>query len=353
LSRVPHSERSLPNRRIGATLLLVLTCLVATWHVGTSASADGNTSNGNVSDNSIGIRLLDAPVSRRDDPRAQVYIVDFVAPGTTVKRRVLITNNSATPRRVDVFAGAASIDNNEFDALSGRATNELTSWISTGRNTIDMPARGTATVLVTIAVPRTAASGERYGVIWAETSAPMADASTVTMVSRVGVRLYLDVGTGGEPASSFVISDLTPARAPDGQPEVRATVRNNGGRALDMAGDLSLSNGPGSLNAGPFPATLGLTLLPGHTGTVQVLLDKRLPDGPWQVRLTLRSGAIEQTVTATMTFPTTANTIGQAVVLDGSVGSHLFVIVSLAVLLGAMAVLLILAARRWLVVRRG
>ena len=49
---------------------------------------------------------------------------------------------------------------------------------------------------------------------------------------------------------------------------------------VDMTGSLSLSNGPGSLNAGPFPARLGTTLGINDTGRVTVPLDKRLPDGP-------------------------------------------------------------------------
>jgi hypothetical protein len=34
-----------------------------------------------------------------------------------------------------------------------------------------------------------------------------------------------------------------------------------------------------------------------------VLLDPRLPDGPWQAHLTLTSGVTRQEVTATITFP--------------------------------------------------
>lgn len=298
----------------------------------------------NTSDNSIGIRLLDAPVNRRDDPRAQVYIVDFLPPGSTIQRRVLISNSSRTSRHVEVFAGAASIDNNMFDALSGVAKNELTSWSSVDRNAVDIAAGGTATVMVTIAVPRIASAGERYAVIWAQTSAPADPSANVTMVSRVGIRIYLDVGTGGEPPSSFGISGLTAARTKDGQPEVLATVRNTGGRALDMAGQLSLSDGPGSLNAGPFPATMGTTLLPDHTGTVQVLLDRRLPAGPWKVQLRLVSGAIERTVTATLTFPGAIDTVGETVIPGSGVGTVL--LIGLAVVLAVAVVWVFLTAWR-------
>jgi hypothetical protein len=292
----------------------------------------------NTSDQRIGIRLLDAPISRHDDPRAQVYVVDFLAPGTTIKRRVLITNGSSTMQHVAVFPGAASIDNNMFDAMSGIATNELTSWTSVDRSTVDIPAGRSTEVLVTIAVPRVASVGERFGVIWAQTTAATNTGSQIMMVSRVGVRIYLDVGTGGEPPSSFEITSLAAARTKDGQPEVLATVRNTGGRTLDMAGQLSLSDGPGGLSAGPFPATVGTTLLPGRTGKVEVLFDKRLPAGPWKVRLKLVSGAIERTVVATLTFPRAANSTSETVTLEtsGGVDSGLLIGVGVA-LVAALA----------------
>lgn len=82
-----------------------------------------------------------------------------------------------------------------------------------------------------------------------------------------------------------------------------AQVRNSGGRALEMSGSLTISDGPGGLRAGPYPATLGTTLATGQTSPVSVVLDKQLPSGPWKVRLSLQSGMIKRTVTTTLTFP--------------------------------------------------
>ena len=161
------------------------------------------------------------------------------------------------------------------------------------------------TATVTITVPRDAAPGEQYGVVWAEArSAPIAGGG-VTQVSRVGIRLYLSVGPGGPPAADFTIDSLTAKRSPDGRPTVLASVHNTGGRALDMNGTLRLSAGPGGLSAGPFPATLGTTLAIGDTEPVTIALDKRLPAGPWDARITLRSGLLERSARATITFPDT------------------------------------------------
>jgi hypothetical protein len=159
------------------------------------------------------------------------------------------------------------------------------------------------TATVSITVPRDAAPGERYGVVWAEVrSAPTADAGLV-QVSRVGIRLYISVGPGGPPAADFTIESLTAERTSDGRPLVRATVHNTGGRALDMYGTLRLSSGPGGLSAGPFPVTLGITLAIGETERVTTALDPQLPAGPWDARITLHSGLVERTARGTITFP--------------------------------------------------
>jgi hypothetical protein len=169
----------------------------------------------------------------------------------------------------------------------------------------EVPAGGRVTATVTITVPRDAAPGEQYGVVWAEARSAPAAGGGVIQVGRVGIRPYISVGPGGPPAADFTITSLTAQRAPDGRPTVRATVHNTGGRALDMTGTLQLLGGPGGLNAGPFPATLGTTLAIGDTAPVTIALDKRLPTGPWDARITLRSGLLERSARATITVPHT------------------------------------------------
>jgi len=155
--------------------------------------------------------------------------------------------------------------------------------------------------MVTIAVPGTAAEGERYAVVWAQTTV-VSGAANVIETSRLGVRVYLDIGPGGEPVSSFDITELTADRTPDGTPRVTAQVHNTGARALDITGTLTLSDGPGSASAGPFRVTAATTLAPGQSGPVTVNLERGLADGPWQAHLTLTSGVTRQEVSATITF---------------------------------------------------
>jgi hypothetical protein len=251
----------------------------------------------------IGIKLLDAPINRRDDPRANRYIIDFLPPGSVISRRVEISNSSDDAKSVEVYAGAADIRDAKFTVTDDRTPNELSSWISFDRSRVDLPGQSATTVLATITVPANAAGGEQYAAIWAQVAAPRGAPGTVRMVNRVGVRIYLSVGPGGEPRSDFEIENLTPARTPDGRPEILAQVHNTGGRAVDVSGSLTLSDGPGALSAGPFQVSAGRTIEPAGTAQVSVLLDQNLPVGPWKAELSLTSGLINRTATAVITFP--------------------------------------------------
>jgi hypothetical protein len=160
-----------------------------------------------------------------------------------------------------------------------------------------------AVVLATIVVPAAASAGERYAVIWASMAAPPGRAGNVGQINRIGIRIYLDIGPGGEPRSDFTIGKVVPSRSPAGDPSLAATVTNTGGRALDMEGAANVSDGPASQRAGPFPVTGSVTLAPGETGTVIVLFPRALPNGPWTVLLVLRSGTVSHSLTARITFP--------------------------------------------------
>ncbi|WP_329009147.1 hypothetical protein OG271_24120 [Micromonospora rifamycinica] len=78
-----------------------------------------------------------------------------------------------------------------------------------------------------------------------------------------------------------------------GTPVVTAEVRNTG--------QLRLTDGPGGLSVGPVRAEAD-TLALGATTTVRVLLDPRLPDGPWNARLDFASGWTRRTATGTVSF---------------------------------------------------
>ncbi|MBX6381510.1 MAG: hypothetical protein IRZ07_00845 [Microbispora sp.] len=296
---------------------------------------------------SIGIRLLEASSNRRDDPRARLYIVDHINPGTTISRRFEITNTSGAPQRVTLFPGAAEIRDNAFMPSADRDANELASWVSIDRPNVVVPPYGRIPLRATISVPPNASRGERYGGIWAEVASPrrLPDGRPgIQTINRVGIRIYLDVGPGGDPPSDFEIVSLTPGRTPSGLPQVRATVRNTGERALDLVGRMWLSDGPSGLSAGPIPAQVGTTLAPGGTAPVAVVLGETLPDGPWRVKLELSSGRVHRTVTGTLTFPPRPASWGRDALIDSALPWFIGVIA--AAILAVTALMALLVRRR-------
>lgn len=259
----------------------------------------------------LGVRLLDAPTARENDPRARAYIIDQVRPGATFVRHVEVTNGDPGPMDVLVYPTTATIEGGSFTFGGRGQPGEVPQWVSVAPTALHLASGGRATVTVTVAVPHDAPSGEVYGGIVAER--PAQPGRGITVALRAGIRLYLSVGAGGEPRSDFVIDSLTAARDRTGAPYVLAQVRNTGGRALDLSGTLKLTGGPGGLSAGPFRADAGTTLGLGQSEPVTVPLDRAIPAGPWTATLDMQSGLLRRRATATITFPATAGTTSAAV----------------------------------------
>jgi hypothetical protein len=288
---------------------------------------------------SIGIRLVDVPADSRD-PLARSYIVDRLVPGTSIRRRVEISNSTPSTTDAAVYPAAATLRRGRFSFAPGHSRNELSSWTSVSRRVLRLSPGAKAIETVTINVPEDASSGERYAVIWAEVSEPAPPAGGVTLVNRVGVRMYVSIGPGGAPSSNFAIGALTAERSETGKPRVVAKVHNTGRRTLDISGNLTLSKGPGGLRAGPFPVRLGTALAPGDSAPATVRLDKRLPRGPWRAEMRLRSGRLQRVAVATITFRRQAVAAKPPIAKDDSAGSrHLILVVTLLLLALAALVL--------------
>jgi hypothetical protein len=245
------------------------------------------------------LRLLAARADRPPDGH------HWPAPGTAAGRRAVVRRLlAAGPVRFTVYPDAAYIANDLFTGYAGGTANELTGWISVQHPTVTLAAGASALDMITIKVPAGATRGEHYGVIWVQQTA-QARAATgfgVIEVSRVGIRVYLAVGKGGAPPTSFAITSITASRSASGQPSLIAHVDNTGGRAVDLDGSARLADGPGNSNAGPFPAQKIITLAPGQTGNITFTPPKSLPTGSWRVTIYLVSGITTATATAAIQF---------------------------------------------------
>ena len=253
---------------------------------------------------SFGTRLVQVPVSEAHDQRALEYIIDDLTPGTVISRQILIANNEHQVSHFTVYPGAARIQNGSFTGEAGQTPNELTTWISVQHGKVTVGPEQSVKDLVTIRVPRIATRGEHYGVIWvqqvsvARTSSGMA----VKEVNRVGIRIYLAIGQGGALPTKFAIGAIAGHRSPSGKAVLTASVRNTGGRAVDLSGTARLTNGPGGTSAGPFKSQKVVTIAPGQSGTMTFVGGKQLPSGPWQATVTMISGITKVSASATIDF---------------------------------------------------
>ncbi|MEU8247205.1 peptidase [Nonomuraea sp. NPDC048916] len=311
----------------------------ATLHTDVAAAATTSHTRGN----GIGIRLVDAPLQARADSRARRYIVDHLKPGSAIHRRIEVTNTTGSPQHISLYSAAAEIRDRTFQFAPGHTPNDLSTWTSTSRHELTLAPRTHSMVTATIDVPKNAAPGERYAMIWAEVAEDPPPGGGLRQVNRVGVRIYLSVGGDNPPAADFTIDTLTAQRAPDGQQFVLAQVRNTGGRALDLSGEVTLTNG--GLTAGPYQVRTGTTLAPGNAGPVTAPLTEHVPDGPWHARLHLESGLTEHTAEADIHFSAAGTAKAVAATMDGN-NSLIATIVTGGIVLSALAAASLLLIRR-------
>ena len=329
--------------RCRLTVVFLLAGIVAPASGALAASPQRPTS----SSSGIGIRLVGVAADAGNGPLANSYIVDRLAPATSNRRRIEITNNTATTADIAVYPAAAVLRRGTFGFAPGHSRNELSGWTSVTRPVLRLPPGVRTFETVTINVPKGATRGEHYAVIWAEVSAAPPAGGGVTLVNRVGVRMYISIGPGGAAPANFAIASLAAERAATGEPLVVARIRNSGRRTLDISGTLALSRGPGGLRAGPFHVAPATALAPGDSERVTVVLDKRLPRGPWRAHMALRSGPIERTAVATLTFP-------RHIAVAKPAGSSRQLILGVMIILVSLAVVafaLLLSRRRATITR--
>ena len=251
----------------------------------------------------FGIRLVDVPVDAANNPRAYRYIIDHLNPGITIHRRVQIANLTPSAARITLYPDTAIIHGGSFVGDVGQTPSELTTWITLSRHSVSLAPQARAMVTVTIQVPRTASPGNLYGVIWAQETnlGKTSKGINVIETNRVGIRIYLNVGPGGPPPVNFDITSIRGTRSPQGQFMVVAQVNNTGGQAIDADGTLKLTNGPGGLSAGPYQEP-SVTLAPGQSQPITVVLNKEMPHGSWLATIDEKSGITQESAQATIDF---------------------------------------------------
>jgi hypothetical protein len=280
-------------------LLLVATIVPVLVTAARAGAGAGPAVPGQVASYGIAIQLSDVAPAPGIDPRAAAYITNRMAPGTSLLRRVSVTNTTTAPEQVSLYAAAASIAGGAFQFAPTQTVDELTSWTTVTPTAMTLPAGASASASVVIAVPSSAQPGERYGVVWAQVGSSTAPG--IQEISRVGIRMYVSVETGPPPPAAFSIGPLTPAAAGAGgaSPALVALVRNTGGLAVDITGELRLAQAGRRL--GPFPVA-GATIGIGQSAPVTASVGT-VPAGTWQAHLALQSGLVRRGSERAVNFP--------------------------------------------------
>src|SRR3954464_7580436 len=78
----------------------------------------------------LGIRLLEAPTALANDPRAHIYIIDHLAPGTTIQRKVQVSDGTTSPLDVSLYAAGSEIKDGLWSPYAGQRPDELSQWIT-------------------------------------------------------------------------------------------------------------------------------------------------------------------------------------------------------------------------------
>ena len=310
-------------------------------HAGTARSASLHSASVS-GPGGVGVRLLDVPADAVNNPRAREYIVDNLTPGTTIHRRIEVSNTTRAELQVAIYPAAATISQGSFIGAPARTADDLSTWTTVSRPVVDVPGGSTVVATITVAIPATASPGERYAVVWAEVRSAKAG-GTIELVNRAGIRMYVYVG-GTNPATSFTVNTLTGQRNSGGHAVVRALVHNTGGVAVDLTGTLIMSSVTGALTAGPYPAQLGTTLAPGQSEPVWFTLTSQMTDGPWNATVTLHSGLSQQAFRAKITFPRSQGTGPAAAARPVGGGLGLVAILGGAILIAIFAAVIAVIA---------
>jgi hypothetical protein len=83
---------------------------------------------GAASSGGLSIRLVDAPTSLRDDPRARLYVIDHVSPGQTISRHVAVTDSTRSRLSASLYVGGATIQGGSFTPTDKGTPSDLGSW---------------------------------------------------------------------------------------------------------------------------------------------------------------------------------------------------------------------------------
>jgi hypothetical protein len=114
------------GRLVLCSLVLCAVAMVPASSAFAQAAQNGTTP----PSDSIGIQLIAPPNASPNEPSASPYVVDRLAPGSSLTRRVEIDNDTDRAVVVSVYPAAAGLVRGNFAFAAGHGGNELSTWTS-------------------------------------------------------------------------------------------------------------------------------------------------------------------------------------------------------------------------------
>ncbi|GIH20380.1 WxL protein peptidoglycan domain-containing protein [Rugosimonospora africana] len=264
-----------------------------------------------------------------------------LGPAKVVHDYVGVANFGATAATFHVYASdAVNTPSGGFDLLPGDKTpTDIGAWVTLAQSTVTVPPHARANVPFTLTIPANATPGDHVGGIVAAVQLPGQQGS-VRLERRVGSRIYLRIPGNLVPSlavtglHSSYHGTLNPLRG--GAVRVDYTVRNTGNIRLSSRQLVDVTSMFGTTMDSATPPTLP-ELLPGQSYHAALTL-RGAPFGPVGVTAKMTPGAVTgDTYTASLTAAALGTAHRSATIW--------------AVPWPQLAVLVLLAAAIWLVVR--
>lgn len=245
--------------------------------------------------------------SERSSSLQESYFHYQTEAGQPIEDIVVVQNLGPEPVQLALYAADAQTADNGGITFPNKdqAANKAGTWLTLAENELTLAPNETREIPFTLAIPAGITGEHAAGIVaqrldLADTSS---QGSGVTFIPSVGMTVLLNIA-GTVPQQQLDITNLT-SKTSRGQQAIIATLHNSGNLGLRTEGTLTIQQANGSI-AQEIPIRLGY-FLAGDTLTYPIALDSALPEGEYDITLSLNheGGNVQQVARVAFSTPET------------------------------------------------